>query len=45
MRTFFMSIGMLFFLVGCSTPRVIVRDCQELQGTDGLKNCELVRKL
>lgn len=28
----------------CSSPRVLVRDCQKLEGID-LQNCEMVKKL
>lgn len=32
-------------LTGCSTTRVLVKDCQKLNGMGDTQNCELVRKL
>lgn len=32
-------------LSGCSAKRVLVRDCQDLQGMGDTKNCELIKEL
>lgn len=32
-------------LTGCSAKRVLVRDCQKLNGMGDTQNCELVREL
>lgn len=43
MRTIFFCGVLLVLVSGCSTPRVLVRDCAD--AGKGLKNCELVQKL
>lgn len=40
----FLIMMACFVLSGCASTRVLVKDCQDLAGTDQ-KNCELVRKL
>lgn len=37
-------IVMALFMSGCASSRVLVRDCQKLEGID-LQNCEMVKKL
>lgn len=37
-------IILALFMSGCSSARVLVRDCQKLEGID-LQNCEMVKKL
>lgn len=44
MRNFFLFASILI-LAGCAAPRVLVRDCQKLQGADSQQNCELIQKL
>jgi len=36
---------MLAALSACGTAHVRVKNCQDLQGMDGEKNCELIQKL
>ena len=43
MRVLFLIFALS--LTGCSTARVLVRDCQDLQGMADIKNCELIKKL
>ncbi len=40
--TFLMLIALL--LSSCAAQRVIVRDCQKLQGSEGW-NCEMIKEL
>jgi hypothetical protein len=44
MRTF-LWISIVLALSGCSSARVLVKDCQDLAGMGDQKNCELIRKL
>jgi hypothetical protein len=39
------AIVLCLITCSCSTARVLVQDCQEMQGMDGVKNCEIVKKL
>lgn len=44
-----MKVALILFVLlvfaACSTPRVIVKDCQDLKGKNGEKNCELIKEL
>lgn len=44
MRKFILFASVLL-LAGCGATRVLVRDCQKLQGADSQQNCELIQKL
>jgi hypothetical protein len=39
-------VGLFLVAVsGCSSARVLVQDCQELEGMPGQLNCELIREM
>jgi len=40
----YLIVVAILFLSGCASSRVLVKDCQELKGTN-LQNCILVEKL
>jgi hypothetical protein len=38
------AIALLGLMIGCSSKRVVVKDCQKLEGTDTM-NCQFVKNL
>jgi hypothetical protein len=38
-------VFLLLVISACSAVRVIVTDCQDLEGTDGQKNCRKISEL
>jgi len=41
----FLFLILALSLSGCATKRVLVRDCQKLNGMGDTQNCELVKEL
>lgn len=41
----FILVVVAFSLSACAAVRVMVKDCQDIKGLNGEKNCELIKKL